>query len=181
MKSRLIKGAVSLVALVMLAGCATQIHPPAQPSGPLSTPLSSFGKISLEPVTISPAYAGSGANQKALRKIQENLEKEYRAAFPGIEVLGKGETASGAGVVIRPNVREIKFIGGAARFWVGAMAGSSAVLMDVDHVDLSTGESIGVGTVYAKASAFGDGFGIADNMMLVKIAEYAAYYSAANR
>src|SRR5690606_35710420 len=84
---------------------------------------------------------------------------------------------------IEPYIKEIKFIGGAARFWAGAMAGSSAVLMGVTYRDSKTGEVIAapeflrVGNAYAGAWSMG----ASDNQMLETVAMDVVHYSTANR
>ena len=104
--------------------------------------------------------------------------------FTGIKVVdkstGKPETRT---LVIRPPIKEIKFIGGAARFWVGPMAGSSAVLMEVSFVDKETGDVIAAPQFYRVANAWGGGMsmGGADNMMLSQVVQDIVIYTTSNR
>jgi hypothetical protein len=80
---------------------------------------------------------------------------------------------------ITPHIKEIKFISGGARFWVGAMAGSSAVLMQATLRDSSNGEIIADPEFYR--SAMGAFIGIADNKMLGEIAQDVVNYCSYNR
>jgi len=76
-----------------------------------------------------------------------------------------------------------KFIGGAARFWAGAMAGSSAVLMQVTFRDGNTGQIIADNEFYRVANACYEGLtiGVPDNLMLEEIARDVASYCSLNR
>ena len=112
-----------LIALVSIStACATNLPKPTITPQPVTVRLGTFDKVTLLPITIAPEYAGSGANQKAARKINEVLEQNAKLLFKNLRV---AQTVPSSGLVITPEIVAIKFIGGAARFWVGAMAGSS--------------------------------------------------------
>ena len=83
-------------------------------------------------------------------------------------------------LVVRPYVKQVKFINGGARFFAGSFAGSS-VIIDIAFIDEASGEVMAEPGYYRKASAMGDGFGIGDNRMLSEIAEDVGRYVQANR
>ena len=83
-------------------------------------------------------------------------------------------------LVIAPKIKQIKFIGGAARFWAGAMAGSFVVVMDVHFIDASTGELIVSPGFQRTAGAYSDAFGTASNRMLSDVAQDVAIYVQGN-
>ena len=85
-------------------------------------------------------------------------------------------------LVITPVITEIKFINGAARFWAGAFAGSSAAIMKVQIVEKETGRTIAAPIFYARAAAMGGAwtFGATDNLMLTRIAGRLTDYLANN-
>lgn len=68
------------------------------------------------------------------------------------------------------------------RFWAGAFAGSSAVVMQVNFKDAETGNTIAAPTFYQHASAMGGAFSIGgtDNTMLYRIAEIINDYVMRN-
>lgn len=134
----------------------------------------------MKPATISPAFASAEANQKAARKINENLFNEMRMVLPDLKD-ASGDPGAGT-LVIEPVIEEIKFIGGFARFMVGAMAGSSAVLMKVTYTDAGTGKVIAEPEFYRAANAMAGGYsmGSSDNMMLTEIARDIANYTRLN-
>ena len=78
--------------------------------------------------------------------------------------------------------KEIKFIGGFARFMVGGMAGSSAVLMKVTFLNSETGKVVAEPEFYRAANGMGGGYsmGATDNLMLDQIAQDIALYAKMN-
>ena len=175
---------IAVCFFVLVAGCATHITGPTQMPMPTKVRFGKFKNVEMKSVGISEKFASSGANQKALRKIDEILFRDIKRVFPSLKRVKKGSNFSKTAnrtLQITPLVKEIKFIGGAARFWVGPMAGSSAVLMQVTYRDSSTGQIIANPEFYRKAGAFSGGFGIADNEMLEEIAKDVVAYSLYNK
>jgi len=169
------------VAVVLLAqGCATNITKPAAVPPPTSVRLGTFANVEMAPVALNQAYAGSAANQKAAKKINELLLTQMGYLFPG---LNGAEKKSGSTLVISAEIKEIKFIGGAARFWVGAMAGSSAVLMEVTYMDKESGTVVARAEFYDRASAYAGAYnmGTTDNLMLNNVVTQIINYTGANR
>ncbi|MDH4100668.1 MAG: hypothetical protein OEV28_08865 [Nitrospirota bacterium] len=137
----------------------------------------------MKPVALAPAFASSEANQRATRKIDEHLFSAMAKVFPNIK---RTESFSkpGPGVLqISPVVKEIKFIGGGARFWAGAAAGSSAVLMQVEYKGGAGGNLLADPEFYAQANAMGGAWtmGGTDNAMLERIAMDVVNYTTVNR
>ncbi len=169
-----------------LLGCATNIRKPAGPPQPATKNFSTFETVEMAHVTIEPPFDKSGANKKAAKKIDENLFVSMRNVFPGlIETSTTSSTSGSPGetLLIIPVIEEIKFIGGAARFWVGAMAGSSAVLMQVTYKDKATGDILADPEFYDSAGAYSGrwSYGATDNLMLDKIVQQIVTYTTANR
>jgi hypothetical protein len=185
MRRQTLSAGIGMVCIGMLvAGCATTITKPTAAPQPCKEKLGTFAAVEMEHVTLAPASAGAGANQKAAKKIDELLASSLRNIFPGMKVVDKaGEAPAAKTLVIRPQIKEIKFIGGAARFWVGAMAGSSAVLMQMDYVNKNTGDVLASAQFYRSANAFGGGMsmGGSDNMMLSEIVQDITTYTISNR
>jgi len=172
--------------IVFLVGCTTtEVNKQAAvPPQPCNERLGTFKTVEYEHVSLTSGYAASGVNQKAAKKIDELLRANMGNVFPGMTVVAQAAgTATDKTLVIRPIIKEIKFIGGAARFWVGAMAGSSRVLMQVDFVDKGTGKTVGNPQFYCTANAWAgaQSMGGADNMMLSQIAQDITIYTVSNR
>jgi len=168
--------------LLFTQGCATHLRKPVRPPQPAKVKFSNFQAVEMNHVTISPRFASAEPNQKALRKIDEVLFSCMRLIFPNMNEVE--ETNSGMRtLLIEPNIEEIKFIGGAARFWVGSWAGSSAVLMKVTYQEKATGETISVPEFYRRGDAWAGQYtiGATDNLMLQNIAQDICNYTYSNR
>ncbi len=169
---------------ILLTGCVTKITKPAALPQPSTERFGTFDTVEFEKVSIAPKFAKSDANQKAAKKINEELMASLNNVFPGMTVADPAaKPTKGKMLVIRPVIKEIKFIGGGARFWLGAMAGSSAVLMQVSFVDKETGAVLANPEFYRAASAMGGGWSIGgtDNMMLTTIVQDITTYTSSNR
>jgi hypothetical protein len=143
--------------------------------------LGEFENVEMKAVGIAPAFAKHSANKKALKKIDEVLFKNMASVFPNlkrIELDGNFSSTGRRTLQITPYIKEIKFVGGSARFWVGSMAGSSAVLMQATLRDSSSGEIIADPEFFQRAMG---AFGIADNKMLGYIADDIVKYCSDNR
>lgn len=180
--SRSIRIAVLFV-MASVSGCATRIHRPARAPQPTKARLGQYPRVELVvPIGIGEGFAGRGANEKARAKIEEHLVGQLSSLFPTLVQVSHGEKGPPA-LRIEPVVEEIKFVGGAGRFWAGGMAGSSAVLMQVTYTDTATGEVLGNPEFYRSSNAFGGAWtmGATDNLMLEQIATEITNYSALNR
>jgi hypothetical protein len=162
--------------LAFAAGCVTEIYAPTAQNPPPSRSFHEFGKFRLEPVALNPAYAKHGSNLSATAAIDRNPRASL---LPHLAAWDKGE---GPSLVIQPRVEEIKFIGGGARFWAGAFAGSSAVVMRITYTDEGTGAVVASPVFYQHASAMGGAWtvGGSDNAMLSRVANLITTYTMDN-
>ena len=189
-----------MAAYVFIVGCVTTdqqtsdqprtdkragvVRPPVGDPQPSKVRFSEFSGVEMKHVTIAPEYASG--NQRATKKIDEELFAKMRAVFPGLQDAGAvaNQVAAGARILlIEPQIEGLRFISGGARFWVGAMAGNSAVRMKVTYKDKGSGEIIADPVFYRQSNAWAGGMsvGAADNAMLREIAENAAGYTILNR
>lgn len=168
------------IAMLVLQGCVTNIYAPQEPNQPSEVKLSTFNQVQFDKTTIDPQYEGSGANQKAVTKINELLEQQLRTVFPKLN--GKS-TEAGKILLIKPHAEAIKFINGNARFWAGPMAGSSAIILRVDYIDKDTGKVIASPRFYGKSSAMAGAMSVGgnDNAMLHRVVTEVIKYSQTNR
>lgn len=180
-----LKASLLLSFSLMLFGCATQITETPSPVTPSKTRFAEFKRVVLVRSTIAPAYAGHEANVKAVNKIDEVLVSRINSILDNVEIatpeqLKAMKLSDPKVLVIKPLVKQVKFIGGAARFWAGAMAGSSVVVMDVAF-ERGDGQKLSNPGFMRKAGAYTDAFGVASNRMLNDVAEDVANYIMANR
>ena len=135
---------------------------------------SAFNRFELSQVQA--ATSGVTDQDAAMRKIEENTQNILGKRLQ--ELNSKPLTGQPRTLLIEPTVTELKFVGGAKRFWAGAMAGSSAVVLKAKFTEKETGKLIANPEFYSKASAMSGAysFGGNDNAMLRRIANWFAVY-----
>ena len=175
-----------VLTLLFTSGCATNLSKPARAPQPAKVKLGEFENVEMKAVGIAEKFASAPANQKALKKIDVVLFRNMRMLFPILKRIEHGVDFSRTTkrtLQITPHVKEIKFVGGSARFWAGSMAGSSAVLMQATLRDSSNGEIIADEEFYRDAAARAGGWtmGATDNRMLEEIAQDIVTYCSYNR
>lgn len=168
-------------ALFAFGGCATHVTAPTASNPPPREAFSGFSKVTVGDVRFGKQCARSGDNERALVKIQENLEARLKEPLARWNAAG-AERAPKRTLVVDPVVTEMKFVDGTARFWAGPMAGSSAVVLKVRIYVYETDEEIAAPEFFARASAMGGGWtiGVTDNIMLTRVAGRLADYLEAN-
>lgn len=176
---------LSLVALLLsgllMGGCATQVVETPSAVKASKAKLGDYKKVILVKAEIAPNYAQHPANIKAANKIDEVLHQKLSAIYQDIEVKSVADAKNLSStatktLVIKPYIKQIKFVGGAARFWAGAMAGSSVVIMDTAIIDGNTKETLANPGYFKKAGAYTDVYGIGSNDMLNQIASDVVNY-----
>ncbi|MDF9828437.1 outer membrane murein-binding lipoprotein Lpp [Ereboglobus sp. PH5-10] len=170
-----------IVSVMFLSGCATQIRPTAAQNPAPTEAFSQFNRFEMASVMLAPAYADNDTNKKALRKIQEHTTSLSTPILNSWNHAGSQQPVART-LSITPVITEIKFVGGAARFWAGAMAGSSAVIMRVTFTEKETGNVVATPEFYAVGNAMAGAWSIggADNQMLSIIAGRMTDYMGKN-
>lgn len=168
-------------ALMLLPGCATHIKVDTTQNPPPKEKLSDFNHFEMNKVVLPAPYAGQAANEKAARKIDENILVKTSPMF----VRWSHAAPSDAPVrtlVVTPRIAEVKFINVTSRVWAGPMAGSSAVVLKATLTEKETGKVIAEPVFYARAEAWGGAFtfGASDNLMLTRVANRLTDYLEAN-
>ena len=146
-----------------------------------STPLKAFDRFEIAPIGIDSANAKYDANLEAQSHLQTNLDER---ATPLLKEWNAVEAKHSPPRVLKiePEIRAIKFIPGKARFWAGAFAGGSAILIAVKMTDAQSGELIAEPEFYQHANKMGAAwsFGATDRAMLVRETDLIADYLKGN-
>jgi hypothetical protein len=173
---------VVIVVALAISACATRyINPTTVQNPPPAETFSSFGQFELHPVALAPAYSADNANQRATARIQEHFNRRVLPVINGWNrATPQGQPARI--LLIEPRIEHIKFIGGAARFWVGPIPGSSAVIMKVKYIDKASGRLISEPEFFQRAAAWSGAFTVGgqDNAMLARIVTLVADYTSRN-
>jgi hypothetical protein len=177
---------VFIMAGLFLTGCATTMQKPVTAPQAAKEKFSEFKNVEMKTVGCNEKLASSSANQKALIKIDEILFNNLKLTFPNLKRISQGEEFSKTDektLQITPVIKDIKFIGGGARFWVGPLAGSSAVRMQAIFRDSSNNAIVADSEFYREAGAWSGSMtiGYTDNKMLEEIAMDIVNYCSLNR
>lgn len=181
--------APALAGLLLLAGVGvahadgrvvSYIEPKNATNPPPAKPFGQFQRFEARPITMDAPYAGQAPNEEAKAAIQKNLDERLGPLLADWNAKPAG--AAPRTLVLEPRIEHVKFITGGKRFWAGAFAGGSAVLMTMKVTDAATGEVIAQPEFYQHANKMGAAwsFGATDKAMLVRIAGMIANYVQAN-
>ena len=143
--------------------------------------LDSFDRFEISPITMAAPYAGEEVNEDARQRLQINLDERVPPVLSEWNAK-EAKSSPPKTLKIEPAVRHVKFISGKARFWKGAFAGGTAVLMTVKLSDAATGEVIAEPEFYQRANAMGAAwsYGATDKAMLVRTTDLISDYLKAN-
>jgi hypothetical protein len=91
-------------------------------------------------------------------------------------------SARGQTLVIEPRIEKLKVVSGGARFWAGAFAGDSYVVMKIRIVEQPSGQQLAEPEFYQRAAAMSGAwtFGGQDKDMLHRIVALANNYLETN-
>lgn len=174
--------AALLAGLCVVAHAKDEIKPAGSSNPPPTEVLGGFDRYEVKPAVLVGIYAGQEANEKALASFQRNFDERV-GAWVAEQNAKPASHDPVRTLVIEPRIDKVRFIGGGARFWVGAMAGSSRVLVKMKLTDQATGALVAEPEFYqhAKGMAGAWTFGAADNNMLIRIATLTLDYLQANQ
>lgn len=145
-----------------------------------SVALGAFQRFELSPVAMGAPWKGQDANEAALGNLQANLDERAKPIVA--EWNAKPAGSAPRTLKIEPEIAYIRFITGGKRFFAGAFAGDSGILLKVKLSDAATGEVIGEPQFYQRANKFGAAwsFGATDKHMLIRMSAMVADYLKTN-
>lgn len=158
-----------------------EIRPSVERNAPPKVQLDHYVRFELKPAVLAPAYAEHEANKKALISVQENIDQRL-GAWVAQRNAEPAKDAAPPTLIVEPVIDKVRFISGGKRFWAGAFAGSSQILMKLRLTDAATREVIAEPEFYQHARGMAGAWtvGGADNAMLARIATLAQEYVTAN-
>lgn len=143
---------------------------------PPKAALNAYQRFELSPVAMGAPFTEYDSNKVALEKLQANIDERVKPLVGEWNARTAGEAPRT--LKIDPEIGYIRFISGGKRFWGGAFAGASAILLKVKLTDAATGEVVGEPEFYQHANAFGAAwsFGGTDKHMLIRISAMVEDY-----
>lgn len=167
----------------LLAQAKDEIKPSVGATNPPPTEaLGGFDRYELTPAVLVGEYAGQPANEKALESFQRNFDERV-GPWVAEQNAKPASHEPARTLIIEPRIDKVRFISGGARFWAGALAGSSRVLVKMKLIDKASGAVVAEPEFYqhAKGMAGAWTFGAADNSMLIRTASMALEYLQVNQ
>ncbi|WP_028104974.1 hypothetical protein [Pseudoduganella violaceinigra] len=163
-----------LAALALTQGCATRVKSSNLVNPPPAEAFKNFGRIEVKPAAFAPGVSGK---EKGVERIEANLKKDLAEKL----VEWNSGPDNGRTLVVEPLVEQLELTSGASRVMFGPMAGSSGVLLRLNIRD-NTGKVIATPEFFQRAGAFSAGLavGVADGMMLTRVANLASGYLTSN-
>jgi hypothetical protein len=171
------KPMITAFALLVLATAA--VADPQNP--PPANALAGYDSYELSPLAMGPPYAGDEGKEKARARIQEFMTTETGAIVEQWNKDAAG-AARGQKLVIEPRIEKLKVVSGGARFWAGAFAGDSYVVIRLRIVEQPSATIVAEPEFYQRAAAMSGAWtvGAQDKDMLHRIVLLMDHYLQAN-
>lgn len=174
--------AAMLLLLAMPCAFAADQEPPAD--GAMNPPptrsFNSYQRFEISPVVMGAPFAGQKSNEVAKQKLQADLDERVQPLLQEWNALPAGESPRTLKIV--PQIRYIRFITGGKRFFGGAFAGGSSIMLTVTITDAADGTVVAEPDFYQHANAMGAAwsFGATDKTMLIRISNMITEYLRSN-
>jgi hypothetical protein len=168
-----------ILAILWLAMGAAAYAEPQNP--PPMNALAGYDKYELAPIAMGPPYAGDKGKEAAKDKIQGYMTAETGLIMDQWNADASANTR-GQTLLIEPRIEKLKVVSGGARFWAGAFAGDSYVVMKFRFVEQPSGKLLAEPEFYQRAAAMSGAwtFGGQDKDMLHRIVGLANHYLRTN-
>lgn len=115
--------------MLALAFCGLSFAAWSEPLNPApANALQGYDKYEFAPLAMGPPYAGDEGKEKAKDKIQGYLTAETQPIVAKWNQDAAGGTR-GQSLLLEPRIEKLKVVSGGARFWAGALAGDSYVVI----------------------------------------------------
>jgi len=157
-----------IAAALMLSICTAAWSEPQNP--PPVNALAGYDKYELAPLAMGPPYAGDEGKEKARARIQGFMTTETGNIVAQWNREADASTR-GQTVIMEPRIEKLKVVSGGARFWAGALAGDSYVVLKVKILERPSGTVLAEPEFYQRAAAMSGAWtiGAQDKDMLHRI------------
>jgi hypothetical protein len=147
---------------------------------PSTTALGQYANIEIAPVTMTSSNADSKAGKRARRSIDGELRNSLPALYQ--EWKSKGNVPTKSTLLVKADVPQIKIVPPGARFWGGAFAGRSNIIIKVTLIDKETNQVIATPEFYRHSNAFAAAWsgGAADRDIVQRAVDLVLDYFESN-
>lgn len=168
-----------IATIVLVASATAALAEPQNP--PPANALAGYDKYELAPIAMGPPYAGDEGKEKAKGRIQEFMTAETGAIIEQWNKDAAG-SARGQSLVLEPRIEKLKVVSGGTRFFAGALAGDSYVVMKLRIVEQPSGTVVAEPEFYQRAAAMSGAWTIGgqDKDMMHRIVTLTNHYLQSN-
>ncbi len=155
---------LAVLCLLLIAGCAAnpeKVQQVAEAEASRlqapSTALSNFSNYQLMPMSFDSEIEADKGKMREAKEFEENLRAKI---LPLLEDWAARSTGGEGKLLVEPQLKGLRIVGGGARFWVGALAGDSHIDMDLKLVNDQNGETVGDVRIYRTADSMTGGWSV---------------------
>lgn len=176
----LVKTLGVLLILVLLASCGGKQSAPEQEEAP--APVQKLAKkydtILFAPFTIKEELAKDYPQAASELQHSAMTTLQMEKSFKKVDTASADAPTDGKMLVVKANIIEMRIVSGAARFWGGAMAGSSGVELELRLVDGGTNKVVREEKISSWNNAWGASWtgGSTDNSLVDDMGKITAQY-----
>lgn len=166
-------------AVLTLGLCAAAYAEPMNPAP--ANALQGYDRYEIAPLAMGPPYAGDEGKEKAKDKIQGYITAETQPILDQWNKDAAGATR-GQSLRLEPRIEKLKVVSGGARFWAGALAGDSYVVIRLKITEQPGGKLVAEPEFYQRAAAMSGAWTIGgqDKDMLHRIVTLMNHYLDTN-
>jgi hypothetical protein len=163
----LFKSMAVLFVLFLLVSCVGTQNQPDQAAVPSVKKLEKqYDTLLFSPFTANAEIATD--YPQAAKELQHSMMTtlQMEKQFKKIDIVTNNQSADGKTLIIKANITDMRIVNGAARFWGGAMAGSSGIELNLQLIDSATQKVIRDEKMSSWNNAFGAAWSGSDNTLL---------------
>lgn len=179
MTSSLVRTLGFLLVLFLLVSCGgKQGQPEEQAAAPVQKLDKKYDTLLFAPFTATPAIAKDYPAAAAELQHSAMTALQLGNDFKKVGTIADDAPAGGKTLLIKANIIDMRIVSGAARFWGGAMAGSSGVEFDLQLVDRATDKVVREEKLSSWNNPFGAAWtgGSTDNSLMADMGKITAQY-----
>lgn len=174
----LVKALGVLLVLLLLVSCGGKQSQPEQAAAPVQKLEKNYETLLFAPFTTTPEIARDYPQAAAELQHSMMTALQMENSFKKVDTIAEGVPAGENTLLVKANITDMRIVGGAARFWGGAMAGSSGLEMDLQLIDGASDRVIRNEKLSSWNNPFGAAWtgGSTDNSLVADMGKISARY-----
>lgn len=171
-------GLMLIALLVVSCGGKQQSQPEQQQAKPVPKLAKKYDTLLFAPFTIKEELANDYPQAASELESSAMTALQMGKQFARVDAVSGDVVGSAGTLVVKAKITEMRIVSGAARFWGGAMAGSSGVELDLRLVDSVSNKVVREEKLSSWNNAWGAAWtgGSTDNSLLSDMGKIVAQY-----